>query len=155
MGERSPIKEKRSLSALPFAKPTHILPTAVPGAQAFDTTPHAQELQAVWPHNMDVGRARDMSIVRFEAWGSINMEELEIGWSGSAYGAAAYEDAKIAWCFLEELQNVCLVALSFREKRTLGVSMLVDAGGMTTRHAKLSVVLNYASNTSRVQISPA
>ena len=96
-----------------------------------------------------------MSIVRFEAWGLINMEELEIGWSGSANGAAAYEDAKIAWCFLEELQNMYLVALSLREKRTLGVSMLVDAGGMTTRHAKLSVVLNYASNTGRVQISPA
>ena len=116
--------------------------------QGFDTTPLASELQTVWSHNMCVGRARNGSVVRFEAWGSIDMAELERSWLGAAAGvvAASSENrASVAWSYLEELQNVTVVALSHHERRVVQVTLLVDAGGLTTRHGELLGVLACAS----------
>ena len=109
--------------------------------QAFDTVPHAEELQLVWPHNMNVGRARDGSVVRFEAWGGIDMQELGRNWSSNG----THSRAQTAWGFQEELQNVAVVALSHREQRVVHVTLLVDASGLTTRHAELLWYLEMAS----------
>ena len=116
--------------------------------QGFDTTPLANELQKIWPHNMCAGRARDGSVVRFEAWGSVDMSELERSWLGAAAGmaaAGAENRADVAWSYLEELQNVTVVALSHHERCVVQVTLLVDAGGLTTRHGELLGVLACAS----------
>ena len=121
--------------------------------QAFDTVPHAEELQLVWPHNMNVGRARDGSVVRFEAWGEVDMIELDRNWSGRAGHSDGSSDsssngmhsrAQTAWGYQEELQNVAVVALSHREQRVVHVTLLVDASGLTTRHANLLWYLEMA-----------
>ena len=119
----------------------------MPLIQAFDTVPHAKELQLVWPHNMNVGRARDGSVVRFEAWGEVDMIELDRNWSGrvgqhsdgssDSSSNSMHSRAQTAWGYQEELQNVAVVALSHREQRVVHVTLLVDASGLTTRHAKL------------------
>ena len=101
--------------------------------QAYSTVPDATELQKVWPHNMHLSRARDKSVIRFEAWGSADVAAIEQSW-GSENGEGRLG---AAFLYLEELQNLELVELSYREAQVRHVLLLVDAGGMSTAHAGL------------------
>ena len=92
---------------------------------------------------MHLGRARNGNVLRFEAWGEVDMQELDLSWGSG--GDNQQSRAQIAWGFIEELQNVTVVALSHREQRVVQVTLLVDAGGITTRHAKLLGHLETAS----------
>ena len=93
--------------------------------------PDAAELQLVWPHNMQLGRAKNGNVIRLEAWGAANVAEIQSRWAPS-------DRIKTAWLFLEELQNLMLVEISHRERELCQISMLVDAGGMSTAHRALS-----------------
>jgi len=88
---------------------------------------------------MSLGSARNGSVLRFEAWGEIDMQELQRNW-GTDEGRA-----RAVWGYLEELQNIAVVELSHREQRVVTVTLLIDAGGLTTRHAKLVGPLQTAS----------
>ena len=103
------------------------------GAQSLASVPDAAELQAVWPHNMQLGRARNDDVIRLEVWGAIDVAEIQSSWASSGRLSSA-------WLFLEEFQNMVLVELSHRERAVRQVAMLVDAGGMTTAHKALAVL---------------
>ena len=107
--------------------------TACWGAQSLASVPDAAELQVVWPHNMQLGRARNDDVIRLEAWGAVNVSEIQSSWASSGRLPSA-------WLFLEEFQNMVLVELSHRESAVRQVAMLVDAGGMTTAHKALAVL---------------
>ena len=114
-----------------FALPR--LHTVCWGAQSLASVPDAAELQVVWPHNMQLGRARNDDVIRLEAWGAVNVSEIQSSWASSGRLPSA-------WLFLEEFQNMVLVELSHRESAVRQVAMLVDAGGMTTAHKALAVL---------------
>lgn len=104
-------------------------------AQAYHTVPDAADLQKVWPHNMHlVGRARNKDIVRLEAWGSVDVAEIERSWVGADGKATRLNTV---WLYLEEMQNMELVELSYRESHVRRAVLLVDAGGMSTAHVGL------------------
>ena len=106
--------------------------------QGHSTVPGVAQLQAVWPHNMDLGRAKNGDVIRFEAWGAVSVVELQSGWeTGSCF--------KTSWLFLEELQNLLLVEFSHREKEIRHVALLVDAGGMSMAHKELAQFLQEVS----------
>ena len=102
--------------------------------QAYHTVPDAAELQKPWPHNMNLGRARNEDIIRFEAWGSVDVAEIEHSWVGADGEATRFNTV---WLYLEEMQNLELVELSYRESHVRRVVLLVDAGGMSTAHVGL------------------
>ena len=95
--------------------------------------PDAAELQAVWPHNMQLGRARNDDVIRFEAWGAIDVAEIQRSWASSGR-------LRTVWLYSEELLNLVLVELSHRERAIRQVTMLVDAGCMSTAHKALAVL---------------
>ena len=107
--------------------------TACWGAQSLASVPDAAELQVVWPHNMQLGRARNDDVIRLESWGAVDIAEIQSSWASSGRLPSA-------WLFLEEFQNMVLVELSHRESAVRQVAMLVDAGGMTTAHKALAVL---------------
>ena len=45
----------------------------VDAAMSFSEVPGNTKLQRVWPHNMNLGRARSGDVVRYERWGSIDI----------------------------------------------------------------------------------
>ena len=86
----------------------------------------------VWPTNYAMGRrARDGVLIVFEAWGRVDIRALV---DANASTAARLEKTQL---YRDELLNVLLVEASYREKRILHGLLLVDAGGMTSEHAKL------------------
>ena len=87
----------------------------------------------MWPHNMQLGRARNDDLIRFEAWGAIDVAEIQSSWASSGR-------LTTVWLFMEELLNLVLVELSHRERAIRQVAMLVDAGGMSTAHKALAVL---------------
>ena len=101
--------------------------------QSFASVPDAAELQVMWPHNMQLGRARNDDVIRLEAWGAVNMAEIQSSWASSGR-------LTTVWLFMEELLNLVLVELSHRERAIRQVAMLVDAGGMSTAHKALAVL---------------
>ena len=78
-----------------------------------------------------VGRARNKDIVRLEAWGSVDVAEIERSWVGADGKATRLNTV---WLYLEEMQNMELVELSYRESHVRRVVLLVDAGGISTAH---------------------
>ena len=86
----------------------------------------------VWPTNYAMGRrARDGALLVFEAWGRANIRALV---DANASTTARLEKTQL---YRDELLNVLLVEASYRESRILHGLLLVDAGGMTSEHAKL------------------
>ena len=86
----------------------------------------------VWPTNYAMGRrARDGVYIMFEAWGRVDIRALV---DANASMTARLEKAQL---YRDELLNVLLVEASYRESRILHGLLLVDAGGMTSEHAKL------------------
>ena len=81
-----------------------------------------------------VGRARNKDIVRLEAWGSVDVAEIERSWVGADGEATRLNTV---WLYLEEMQNMELVELSYRESHVRRAVLLVDAGGMSTAHVGL------------------
>ena len=87
----------------------------------------------VWPTNYAMGRrTRDGVFLVFEAWGHVDIRAL-IDANASTL-IARLEKTQL---YRDELLNVLLVESSYREKRILHGMLLVDAGGMTSEHAKL------------------
>ena len=107
--------------------------TACWGAQSLASVPDAAELQVVWPHNMQLGRARNDDVIRLEAWGAVDVAEIQSSWASGGR-------LKSVWLYSEELLNLVLVELSYRERAVRQVAMLIDAGGMTTAHKALAVL---------------
>ena len=103
---------------------------------AFHTVPDSTELQMAFPNNMHLCRSVRGHLVQFEAWGSADVSRLKEHWGGERFMTTSL--------FLHELLNMHLVELSHRERKVLGVLLLVDAGGMTTQHAELLPFLNKA-----------
>ena len=86
----------------------------------------------MWPTNYAMGRrARDGVFLVFEAWGRVDVRALVDANAGTT---ARLEKTQL---YRDELLNVLLVESSYREKRILHSVLLVDAGGMTSEHAKL------------------
>ena len=86
----------------------------------------------VWPTNYAIGRrARDGVYITFEAWGRIDIRALV---DANASMTSRLEKAQL---YRDELLNVLLVEASYRESRILHGLLFVDAGGMTSEHAKL------------------
>ena len=110
----------------------HIIVCGAP-IQSLANVPDAAELQVVWPHNMHLGRARNDNVIRLEAWGAVDVAEIQSSWTSSGR-------LKTVWLFLEELLNLVLVELSHRERAVRQVAMLIDAGGMSTAHKALAVL---------------
>ena len=81
-----------------------------------------------------VGRARNKDIVRLEAWGSVDVAEIERSWVGADGNATRLNTV---WLYLEEMQNMELVELSYRESHVRRAVLLIDAGGMSTAHVGL------------------
>ena len=95
--------------------------------------PDAAKLQTVWPHNMQLGRAKNGNVIRLEAWGAVDVAEIRSSWASSGR-------LKSVWLYSEELLNLVLVELSHRERAIRQVTMLVDAGCMSTAHKALAVL---------------
>ena len=86
----------------------------------------------VWPMNYAMGRRnRDGVYLLFEAWGRVDIRALV---DANASTTARLEKTQL---YRDELLNVLLVESSYRERRVLHSVLLVDAGGMTSEHAKL------------------
>ena len=86
----------------------------------------------LWPTNYAMGRRiRDGMYILFEAWGRVDIPALV---DANASTTARFEKTQL---YRDELLNVLLVEASYREKRVLHGLLLVDAGGMTSEHAKL------------------
>ena len=106
--------------------------------QSYNTVPDAAELQLSWAHNMHLGRAKNGNLIRLEAWGAVNVAEIQSSWVQN-------HRLQAAWLFLEELQNIALTELSYLEREVRQVVMLVDAKGMSTAHKALAVYLREVS----------
>ena len=106
--------------------------------QSYNTVPDAAELQISWAHNMHLGRAKNGNLIRLEAWGAVNVAEIQSSWVQN-------HRLQAAWLFLEELQNIALTELSYLEREVRQVVMLVDAKGMSTAHKFLAVYLREVS----------
>ena len=86
----------------------------------------------LWPTNYAMGRRiRDGMYIVFEAWGRVDIRALV---DADASTTARLEKTQL---YRDELLNVLLVESSYRERRVLHSVLLVDAGGMTSEHAKL------------------
>ena len=86
----------------------------------------------VWPTNYAMGRrTRDGVYILFEAWGRVDIRALV---DANASTTARLEKTQL---YRDELLNALLVESSYRERRVLHSVLLVDAGGMTSEHAKL------------------
>ena len=102
--------------------------------QGFGTIPGAREAMEVWPTNYAMGRrARDGAFLVFEVWGRVDVRALVDGGAIQATG----ERLEKTQLYRDELLNMLLVEISFRERRLLHGVLLVDAGGMTSEHAKV------------------
>ena len=100
-------------------------------AQSYDTVPDAAALQLVWPHNVALGRAVDGNVIRLEAWGAVDLAEIRSSW-------ATNDRLKTVLLYMDEMQNLVLVELSYRECKVRQVVQLVDATGMSTAHVGLA-----------------
>ena len=100
--------------------------------------PGASLLQDIWPHNMHLGRAKNGDVIRLEAWGAVDIAQLQSNWEMGAC-------LETAWLFFQELQNLLLVELSHVEGEVRHVTQLVDASGMSTAHNELLASLEHAS----------
>lgn len=100
--------------------------------------PGAAQLQDIWPHNMHLGRAKNGDVVRLEAWGAVDVAQLQSDWETGAC-------LKTTWLFFQELQNMLLVELSHHEGEVRQVTQLVDASGLSTAHNRLLEFLEHAS----------
>ena len=100
---------------------------------------------------MHLGRARSQGVIRLEAWGSVDMAEIEQSWAGGGDSSGAVR-LDTVWLYLEELQNLELVELSYREAQVRHVLLLVDAGGMSTAHAGLLRYLRSVRETNAHQL---
>ena len=86
----------------------------------------------LWPTNYAMGRRiRDGMYILFEAWGRVDIRALV---DANSSTTARLEKTQL---YRDELLNVLLVESSYRERRVLRSVLLVDAGGMTSEHAKL------------------
>ena len=110
--------------------------------------PGAAQLQDIWPHNMHLGRAKNGDVVRLEAWGAVDVAQLQSDWETGAC-------LKTTWLFFQELQNMLLVELSHHEGEVRQVTQLVDASGLSTAHNRLLEFLEHASIALRFQFDRA
>ena len=107
-------------------------PPSLPFPQGFGTIPGASDAMKLWPTNYAMGRRiRDGMYILFEAWGRVDIRALV---DANASTTARLEKTQL---YRDELLNVLLVESSYRESRILHGLLLVDAGGMTSEHAKL------------------